>query len=168
MKRAVVSLVVAACHHADAPPADCQVELSGNYVESSASQDDCPTLAPGAGATAGDTLLQFKLASPAIHSHFEISLDLGPSPSSGTYNSATTALWSATAVKPVAPEGGCVFRASNNATPTGDFTLELQAVEHATAHGTLALRLFVLPRTADSGAQTNCGPGTTEDLRVRF
>ena len=68
----------------------------------------------------------------------------------------------------MAPGGACVFQASNNSTPSGDFVLDLSAIDRTTAHGTLSLRMFVLPRASDDGKQTDCGPGTTEQLELRF
>ena len=158
-----LALLVAACGKASTPT--CTVELSGNYAEATASAKNCPTLALGAGATAGDTMLHFKIASRAIRTDYAIDLDLGPTPTPGAYNSSTTELWTAAATKLV-PPGACVFQASNNTTPNGDFALELTSV--APAHGRLVVRMFVLPRTSDDGVQTDCGAGTTELLRARF
>lgn len=157
------ALALTAC--GKAPPPTCTVELTGNYRETTTSAKNCPTLAPGAGATAGATMLHFKIASHAIHADYAIDLDLGPTPTPGAFNSSTTDLWTAAATKLV-PPGACVFQASNNTTPNGDFTLELASV--APPHGTLELRMFVLPRTSDDGRQTDCGAGTTELLRARF
>jgi hypothetical protein len=157
-------VVLAACHGPD--PVGCTVELSGNFIETSTSSGSCPKLAPGAGATRGDTLINFAVASPALGGNFAISLDLGPSPTPGAYNSGTTDLWSAKGEQAVAPGGACVFLASNNSTPNGDFVLELSRV--APLHGTLALDLFVLPRASATGKQTDCGPGATETLRIAF
>jgi len=156
-------LLVAACGKPASP--SCTVELSGNYTETTTSPKNCPTLALGAGATAGDTMLHFKIASRAIRADYAIDLDLGHTPTPGAYNSSTTDLWTASATKLV-PPGACVFQASNNTTPNGDFTLELTST--APPHGMLALRMFVLPRASDDGKQTDCGAGTTEQLRVRF
>lgn len=169
MKRWLLLSLVVACADTDAPPdalAACQVELGGNFVESS--MTSCPTFAAGVGATQGDTLLEFTVASQALGADFMISLDLGQAPTPGAYSSRTTSLWNATGVKTVPPGGACLFLAGNTATPTGYFTLELAAIDDATAHGELALTLFVLPRAEDDGAQTDCGPGTTEDLQLRF
>lgn len=167
MKRLAWLVVAAACGRSHGPPA-CTVELAGNYRETTSSPQNCPTISLGAGASAGDTLLHFKIPSRVIHAAYAIDLDLGRMPTPGAFNSSTTELWSAVATKLVPPGGACVFQASNNTTPTGDFTLELSAIDRAAAHGILAVRMFVLPRTSDDGAQTDCGAGTTEQLRVRF
>jgi hypothetical protein len=148
-------LFVAACHRPE-----CKAELTDNFIAES--EGNCAKLAIGAGATQGDTLLQFKVGVIAI------SLDLGKSPTPGSFNSGTTELWTASGVQPVAPKGACIYSAGNNVTPTGDFVLELSAIDRTTAHGTLALRLYVLPRVADDGKQTDCGRGTTEELKLRF
>jgi hypothetical protein len=166
VNRLAVTFLVGACR-TPGPPA-CTVELTGNYAESTRTASSCPKLAAGVGATQGDTLLQWKIASRALHGDFTISLDLGRAPTPGAYNSATTDLWSVTGTKLVAPGGACVFQANNNATPTGDFALDLSTIDRATAHGTLFVRMFVLPRAADDGKQTDCGSGTTEQLRLRF
>jgi hypothetical protein len=166
----VLAVLAGACGGTEPPPdalAGCQVELSGNFMEAASSTASCPTLAPGVGATAGDMLLQFTVASQALGADLTIDLDLGRDPTPGVYTSGTTALWSAMGVKPVPPGGACLVIAGNNATPTGYFELELATID-ATAHGDLALTLFVLPRTADDGTQSDCGPGTTEDARIRF
>jgi hypothetical protein len=166
MKHLFAIVVVGACDRSGPPT--CSVELSGNYIESSSSAKACPTLAAGVGATNGDTLLQFKLASRALRGDFTMRLDLGRTPTPGVYNSGTTDLWSATGTKLVAPGGACVYQASNNTTPTGDFVLDLAAIDRTAAHGTLTVRMFVLARAADNGTQTDCGPGTTERLQLRF
>lgn len=166
MKRLAMTVLVGACGKSAAPA--CTVELSGNYAESTQSEKNCPTLAAGVGATAGGRLLQFKIASRTLRGDYTINLDLGRAPTPGAYNSATTDLWSVAGTKLVAPGGACVVQASNNSTPTGDFVLELSAIDRTTAHGSLAVRMFVLPRTSDDGTQTDCGAGTTEQLYLRF
>jgi hypothetical protein len=168
MKLVLAIAIAGACGKPAAPPTGCKVDWTGNFAESAQSLKDCPTLAAGVGATAGDTLLQLAIPSRALHGDFAITLDLGRTPTAGTYNSGTTDLWSAAGTKRVAPGGACVFLAGNNTTPTGDFMLELSAIDRTTLHGTLAVRMFVLPRASDDGKQTDCGPGTTEQLQVRF
>jgi hypothetical protein len=165
MRRALVLL--AACGRSPAP-AECRVELAGNVVESSASPTLCPKLVAGAGATQGDRLLTFAVPSRALGTNLSITIDLGARPTPGIYTAGTTAFWSAAAAKPVPPAGACMFLAGNNATPTGTFALELTTLDAATAHGTLALTLFILPRISDAGVPTDCGRSTTEDVRLRF
>lgn len=165
MKPLALAALACACTHRASP---CTVELTGNYTESSSSAQNCPTLGTGAGASAGDTLLHFKLPSRALHAGYAIDLDLGKQPTPGAFDSRTTELWSAVATRLVPPGGACVFQASNNTTPTGDFTLELTSLAPSAPHGALAVRMFVLPRASDDGALTDCGAGTTEELRVRF
>lgn len=136
MKRAL--LVLAACHHE--PATSCTA-----------------VLAKGAGATQGDVLLQPR------YGDYAITIDLGPSPSPGTYNSGTTSFWSATAAH---RKGACMVIGGNNAIPTGNFVLNLDSV--TPPHGTLDLTLYVLPRASDDGRQADCGPRTTEQLALRF
>jgi hypothetical protein len=164
------ALFLTACGTSRSTPAEvsgCNAELSGNYRESTWSPRNCPRIAAGVGATQGDTLLAFEIPSNALRGAYAITLDLGRAPTPGAFNSGTTDLWSATGTKPVGA-GACVMLAGNNATPTGDFVLDLATIDRTAAHGTLALRMFVLPRAADGGAQTDCGAGTTEQLQLRF
>jgi hypothetical protein len=160
-------ILVAACTSSAAPSSSCAVELAGNFSETSRAATSCPTLGSGAGATRGDTLLKLDVASRTLGGSFAITIDLGPVPTPGTFNSGTTELWSASGIARH-PPGACLFQAGNTATPTGDFTLDVTAIDHTRAHGTLAIRMSVLPRVSDDGKQTDCGPGTTEQLRVRF
>ena len=171
MTRHLVIVFVTACGSADVTPdalTSCSVELTGNVVETTSSMASCPTLAAGAGATAGDTLLKLAVMSPALGTTLTIEIDLGRQPTPGSYSSQTTALWNAAAVKPVVPDGACVFIAGNNVTPMGDFLLELTSIDALATHGTLVLTMAVLPRTADDGTPTDCGPGTTEQARISF
>ena len=164
------ALFVTACGTSRSPPAEvsgCNAELSGNYRESTWSHRNCPRLAAGVGATQGDALLTFEVPSGTLRGAYAITVDLGRAPTPGAFNSGTTDLWSATGTRPVG-SGACVMLAGNNVTPTGDFVLDLTTIDRMTAHGTLALRMFVLPRAADDGVQTDCGPGTTEQLQLRF
>lgn len=160
-----LALVLIGCS-SPARVATCEVELAGNFVEASASAKNCPKLAAGAGATGGDTLLQFSIAAKKLHDPLTVSIDLGAVPSTGAYSSGTTTLWHASGIQPVGKAGACVFEAGNNATPTGDFALQLTSVDPA--HGVLVLHLYVLPRVSEDGHQTVCNRGTTEQLVVRF
>ena len=164
------ALFVTACGTSRSTPTEvsgCNAELSGNYQESTWSNKNCPRLIAGVGATQGDTLLIFEVPSKMLRGAYAITLDLGRTPTPGAFNSGTTDLWSATGTKTVG-SGACVVIASNHSTPTGDFVLDLSTIDRTTAHGTLALRMFVLSRAADDGAQTDCGAGTTEQLQLRF
>lgn len=148
--------------------AGCTLSLSGNVREDAASMASCPTLAAGAGATQGDTLLEFHAPSAAIGDELVVTVDLGHEPTPGVYNSGTTPLWNASGVRLVPPDGACVYLAGNSASPTGSFVLDLASIDVTSAHGTIDLTLFVLPRASDAGAQTDCGPGTTESVELRF
>ena len=144
-------VLIVACHREP-----CPIDLAGNLVERASG---CPTLAAGAGATAGHAM--WKLHIP----RGEVAIDLGPTPTPGTYRAGTTALWSATSTRTVGA-GACIYRAGNTATPTGDFALELTSIDPL--HGALTMTLPVLPRVSDDGRATDCGAGTTEQLRARF
>lgn len=144
-------LVLAACHREP-----CPIELSGNLVEHAHA---CPALATGAGATAGHTMWNLRIP------RGEIAIDLGAAPTPGTYRAGTTALWSAMSTREIGA-GACIYRAGNTATPTGDFALELTSTKPL--HGALTMTLAVLPRVSDDGKPTDCGAGTTEQLRATF
>ena len=184
MKRSVLVLgALAACgdNHAlppiDAPACDdarciapCTAVLTGNLVDTSSSVDECPLVMPGTGDATGDTMLDFLVASPMLGTQLGVRIDLGPTPTASTYTSETTTLWSAIAVRPVAMRGSCIFTAGSASTPAGSFTLELTAIDLAASlsHGSLALQMFVLPATSEQGVQSECGPGTTEELGISF
>jgi hypothetical protein len=168
MKAHLLLLAALAACHAAPPVPTCDLALSGNFAEASSTRANCPTLVAGAGATRGDTVFQLDLASRALHGHLAATIDLGPTPTPGAYNAGTTPLWTAKGLRTVAPAGACIVLAGNNASPTGTFVLAITAMDHATAHGTLDLQMAVLPRVGETGAQTDCGPGTTEHLHLRF
>ena len=50
------------------------------------------------------------------------------------------------------------------------FELDVTAIDltGSIAHGSLAVTMFVLPYTSEQGVQTDCGPGTTEDVGILF
>jgi hypothetical protein len=136
----------------------CTVMLSGNLVETSTTMAACPTL--GAGT------LAFSIASQEIGEPLGVQIYLGPSAVAGMYSSETIATWSAVGLRAVAPSGACVYLAGATAVPSGNFTLTLDSIDPLA--GSLAMTLYVLARTTDQGVQTDCGAGSTEDLRVTF
>jgi hypothetical protein len=166
VKRAILVLV-AACGdnqipaRPDAVTSDaaigCTVRLSGNLTETSTTMAACPTF--GAGT------LAFSIASAKIGEPLGVQIYLGTAPA-GMYSSETIATWSAVGLRAVAPSGACVYLAGATAVPSGNFTLTLDSVDPP--EGSLAMTLFVLARTTDQGVQSDCGAGSTEDLRVTF
>jgi|HubBroStandDraft_6_1064221.scaffolds.fasta_scaffold487720_2 hypothetical protein len=137
--RRLVWLVLAACgDHAMPPPSPdaatggCTAQLSGNFAETSSSPANCPTLAM--------STLDFTVAVMQLGSDLDISITL-PAAMPGSFSSETVPSWSAMAFEPET-NSGCVFRAGNDATPEGSFTLSLDAI--APPHGSLALSLSVL------------------------
>jgi hypothetical protein len=136
----------------------CMVKLSGNLAETSTTMAACPTLGSGT--------LAFSIASQQIGEPLGVQIYLGPSAIAGVYSSETVATWSAVGLRAVAPAGGCVYLAGATAVPSGSFTLTLDAIDPPA--GSLAMTMFVLARTTDQGVQTDCGAGSTEDLRVMF
>jgi hypothetical protein len=170
MRRFIFYVLLGACGGSEDTPdalVGCQTVLGGNLSES-VSSASCATLAAGAGSTEGDTLLHLVIKPAQLDAPLDITVDLGPTPTPGVYNSGSTALWSAMSERNVAPGGACLYLAGNSATPTGYFHLDLSSIDATTGHGALSLTLFVLARTADDGTQTDCGPGTTEDVELRF
>jgi hypothetical protein len=141
----------------DAPPRNCQVDLSGNFTESSDSINACPTV--GTDET-GHHPLQATIASSTLGTSFDITVDLGPTPAVGLYSSETVATWNALAIQEKG-QGECIFQAGATAVPTGSFTLTLD--DASALHGTLRILLYVLALLG-----TNCGPGDTEMLELRF
>ncbi len=158
-------LALAGCGDNRAVPPDapvpCALELTGNVIEHSIAT--CPILKPGTGDREGDSILSATLG--AFGTTLGVQLDLGAAPI-GDYSSASTLRWNALAIATEAGGGACVFSAGSDTVPSGSFTLHLTAVEPI--HGTLAMTLFVLPQTTEQGMQTDCGPGTTENLLLAF
>jgi hypothetical protein len=140
----------------DAPPGACSVDLSGNFAETSSSPAACPTLAAD---DSGHQILKATIASTTLGTSFDISIDLGPTPTTGLYSSETVATWNALAIQELG-QGECIFQAGATAVPTGSFTLTLDATA---PHGTLHIVNYVLALLG-----TNCGPGDTETLAVEF
>jgi hypothetical protein len=136
----------------------CTVTLTGNLAETSTTMAACPTL--GAGT------LAFSIASQKIGEPLGVQIYLGPSAIAGMYSSETIATWSAVGLRAVAPAGACIYLAGSSAVPSGNFTLTLDSIDPPA--GSLAMTLFVLARTTDQGVQTDCGAGSTEELRVAF
>ena len=167
MKRAIL-ILLGACGdnqlpaRPDAVTSDaaigCTVRLSGNLTETSTTMAACPTLGSGT--------LAFSIASKKIGEPLGVQIYLGSSAVAGMYSSETIATWSAVGLRAVAPSGACIYLAGATAVPSGNFTLALDAIDPPA--GSLAMTLFVLARTTDQGMQSDCGAGSTEDLRVTF
>lgn len=172
MRALTACLLVAACgdNRAPAPPdaAACAAVWQGNIDERDASSAQCPMVLAGAGESEGHVVLTFEAPSAALGTVLGIQLDLGAAPAPGAYTSETTRPWTALAIQSVADAGACVFTAGSNSTPAGSFVLDLDAIDAETAHGSLALILFVLPQTTEQGMQSDCGPGTTEHVELTF
>jgi hypothetical protein len=153
-------------------PCPCTAVLTGNVADTTRSADTCPVLEPGSGPSTGHTMLDFLVISQALGTQLGVRIDLGAVATTGTYSSATTRVWSAIAIKNVPVHGACVFTAGSTSVPAGNFTLTVDSIaktiDDAVAHGSLAVTMFVLPQTTEAGAQTDCGPGPTEDLALTF
>jgi hypothetical protein len=153
-----------------APIGACSAMLTGNATETTTSDDLCPMLMPGAGASTGHTLLHFVVASKVLATNLGISIDLGTQPTASVYSSENTPVWAALAIETTPVDGACIFTAGASSVPAGSFELRLDALDlvAGTAHGELSLLMFVLPRTTEQGMQTDCGAGTTESVVVTF
>jgi hypothetical protein len=143
----------AACADAAVCEGRCVATFTGNFYDSSADAANCAELSPQ---------LVLNIESPAIGSPLAISIDLGASPTPGTYSSETVASWTAVQARSLG-DGGCVYSAGSDVVPVGSFTLDLAIVDGATAHGTLDVLLTVHALEA-----TNCGAASTEAVDVVF
>ncbi|MEO6777239.1 MAG: hypothetical protein ABI467_30200 [Kofleriaceae bacterium] len=154
----------------DAPNGACSATLTGNVEEVTTSDQLCPSLTPGAGASMGHTMLHFVVASRVLATNLAITIDLGARPTTTVYSAENTPIWTALAIETAPVDGACVFTAGASSVPAGSFALQLDAIDAATgtSHGRLALLMFVLPRTTEQGMQTDCGAGTTESVAIRF
>jgi hypothetical protein len=151
-----------------APAAACSATLTGNVAEVTATDALCPRLLPA--TTMDHTLIRFVVASHVMAANIGINIDLGAQPTAGEYSSETTPIWSALAIETAPVNGACIFTAGASSVPAGSFELHLDALDLAagSAHGQLALLMFVLPRTTEQGMQTDCGAGTTESVAITF
>jgi hypothetical protein len=155
MRRLAWLVLVACGSHAPPPPvpdapSGCTAAFAGNFTEMSTSPSNCPTFAT--------STLDFTVEVMHLGSALDISITL-PDVMSGNFSSETVATWSAMAFEPQ-PNSGCVFRAGNDATPEGSFTLTLDSIA---PHGSLELSLAVL-----SLPGSTCGVGDTETATFSF
>jgi len=154
----------AACDGDAGAPA-CTVRFSGNYDDAVTSASPCASLAKSSGSAPQDWILDLAVRSTVgggnINTHVQI--DLGASPSSGTFSEASVGSWSAVAVRGI----GCEYSAGSTAVPSGAFTLQLTEVSGLDAapvvHGTLSVLQHV---AAPPG--TDCGTGDTETVDFEF
>jgi hypothetical protein len=137
----------------DATDSTCIAAFTGNFVETSASQANCPQYT---------TSIEIQIASATLGA--PLGIRISATPATGEFSSETVMDWSALAIENVSGGGACVFTAGATSVPAGDFTLSLDDG----LHGTFALTMFVLPRVTDQGIETDCGAGTTEQLALTF
>jgi hypothetical protein len=169
---ALVQLVVAARgEHTNASPdasdaarADaagamlCHAKFTGNFAATEAVPADCASVS---GSAAG-TELAFSIPAIPIATNLAITIELPTPPTIGPYSSESVATWSATATQDIG-NAHCFYVAGSTSVPPGNFTLMLDAIDNATAHGSLALELAVL-----AGAETMCGSANFESLQLAF
>jgi hypothetical protein len=156
---------------ADAGPAcgsACPATFTGNLDASSTTPANCAQLGAGSGSASADTVLAFALASPMLDAPLEISVDLGASPSAGTYSSETSTSWSALGSRSAPASGSnaageCVYSAGAEGVPTGSFAMTLTAIDAASAHGELRVVQYL-----QAQAGVDCGSGDVETVDVRF
>ncbi len=156
MRALAVTLVLAACGDHAAPPipdapTGCTADFTGNFAETSSSPANCPTLAM--------STLSFTVEVMQLGAALDISITL-PDAMPGSFSSETVASWSAMAFE-AETNSGCVFRAGNDATPEGSFTLTLDSV--APLHGSLSLALAVLTMPGST-----CGVDDLETAAFSF
>jgi len=130
---------------------------------------ECSPLAPGvpsgAGADGGpDWILQFQLPSSVVQATTTIQIDLGPTPSVGTFSTNTIPTWCAVAITPV----GCEFSSGSESSSVGGFTLTLSALTGlesgaAIAHGSLEVQQYV-----EAPSATICGSSNEEHIHLDF
>ncbi len=151
----------------DAGPAcgsACPVTFTGNLDTSSISAANCAQVAPGSGSASADSVLGFQLAGSGLDAPLAVSIDLGPSPSAGTYSSETSVSWSALGSRSAAT-GECIYSAGALGVPTGSFGMTLAAIEPSagTAHGELRIVQYVQAQES-----VDCGSGDNEIVDVQF
>ena len=166
----VIGCALAACGDdhdvpADAPgsPAEpaCVASFSENFTESWAGPTNCATI-DTANGNDGHTTLRFAIPSRTIDAPFMISIDLGESPSPGTYTAQNlTTPWSADALHEFEMTS-CLYHAGTATVPPSTFTLVLDAMDPH-AHGKLDMVLYVLSRP-----YTYCGETNIEHLALTF
>jgi hypothetical protein len=163
----LVSLAGCSSSSASNAPSGCTAQFSGNMTESVNLPANCGLLSASADAgAAGGYVLNFQMSSPEI-AGLAITVDLGPSPSPGSFSSETVTDWSALGLN--TGSTNCGYSAGSASVPSGSFTLDLTSVQGAvggasgTAHGTLDLEMYVHAPPA-----TDCGLGDNEKLEVVF
>jgi hypothetical protein len=145
---------------ADAPPkaALCKATFSGNFALSETLPANCGMVSDGSAGT----MLAFDVVAQPIGSDFAIQFVLG-TPAPGAFSSDTITQWSATATQVLSGSSRCYYVAGATSTPTGMFTMTLDAIGSDVAHGDLMLELAVL-----QGAENDCGSDNLEDLALMF
>ena len=146
----------------DAGPPACSATFSGNFNDQSSISSGCGTVALGGNAGA-EWLLQLNASSSVAGADLRVKMDLGTTPTTGEYDEATLATWSAVAVGGT----GCEYSAGSLAVPEGSFDLtltELSGLPSApVAHGTLTLLLHVSAPSA-----VDCGASDVEQVFLTF
>ena len=151
---------------AGAPPG-CTMLFSGNVTGSVSLPAGCASLAPAAEAgSSGGTVLTVRASSTA-HAGLVVSVDLGPSPSAGSYSPETVANWSALGLAGASSD--CAYTAGSTAVPSGSFALDITSAGGAgggalpEVHGSIDLQLEVHAPPA-----TDCGPEDIENVTLTF
>jgi hypothetical protein len=167
VRLALLAIVIAlayACGHDgssnDAAGEPCTAIFGGGFTETDNTASVCPTLGSATGSS--DLLLDFTIDSRVLGAQMLVSIDLGPTPTTGEFSSETITSWHAVGARSIG-NGGCVYSAGDQVVPTGSFTLTLTAIEATTAHGSAAFEEYV--HALDG---TNCGPADVETLMLGF
>jgi len=145
----------------DAGAGQCSVSLSGN-VDDTGTTDGCPKYGYQADAgVAGGWVLDVDLSTTKV-GRLRAVIDLGASPSSGTFTSAAIADWWAIGISASAD---CQFVASPGNDASFSLTLSVTQGDAGieSVHGTLSLQLPV-----QAGDGVDCGPRDVEYAEVTF
>lgn len=148
----------AVAYDAPAQAALCKATFSGNFALSETLPANCGMISDGSDGT----MLAFDVAAQPIGSDVAIQFGLGAR-EPGLFSSDTITQWSAAATQILSGSSRCYYVAGATSTPTGTFTMTLDAIGSDAAHGQLMLELAVL-----QGAENDCGSDNLEDLALMF
>jgi hypothetical protein len=135
----------------------CAARFVGNYDDLQDYHAQCASLVHGGKSWT----LDVDVDSPKLGGQTQIRIDLGASPTAGSFSSETLASWSAVA----AESNSCAFEAGSQVVPTGSFSLTLTKIDTAAGvvHGTLEIL-----QTVHAPPMTDCGKDDHEQIDVQF
>jgi hypothetical protein len=187
----------AACPDAG-PFYGCVATFSGDFAETDMNSAGCAIVSPigivldggvpyGTGGFAdsnpdggADWLLQVQVFSNSLEAPLVVLVDLGPTPSPGTYNADTGVDWSAVIIDTIPnPDGAtayCEFSAGAQSVPEGSFTADVTSIAGldtgtGVVHGTVQVVLYTQASpgtTCGDGPPTGVGTSATEQVAISF